>query len=373
MVFLSLSVGVCAAQSPSSFSGQIYPMLTKAGCQTCHFRDGVASATRLRFPDEDAPTRTVEAFGRSLVELVDRREPEKSLLWIKPTNRARHSGGERIKRGSREESLWNSWIQTLSKLPDAEVQQALAYRKAESNRAVPKTEVSLRRLTHQQYANTIQDLLKETSDASGAFPPEDYVDGFKNQYRSQSLSPVQIEMYSQSAERLVKKAFLRGDSRGLLPCPIDRGDARCAEGFIRSFGRRAFRRPLDPREVDLYRKIFQSEASYLAGVQAVMESMLQAPAFLFWMQESPRPEWRAYATASRLSYFLWNTMPDDALLDTAANGGLDTPEGVEQTARQMLTNSKARTALDEFVSQWLRFDRAFGDARGRRTFPLLSR
>ena len=115
----------------------------------------------------------------------------------------------------------------------------------------------LRRLTHQQYSNTIQDLLKETSDAASDFPPEDYVDGFKNQYRAQSLSPVQIEMYSQSAERLVRRAFLRGDSRHLLPCPIDQGNARCADEFIQTFGRRAFRRPLDPRETALYSKIFQ--------------------------------------------------------------------------------------------------------------------
>ena len=122
-------------------------------------------------------------------------------------------------------------------------------------------------------------------------------------------------MYSQSAERLVKRAFLRGDSRRLLPCPIDQGNARCADEFIATFGRRAFRRPLDPRETALYGKIFQSEPNFLAGVQAAMESMLQAPAFLFWMQEAPRREWKPYATASRLSYFLWNTMPDDALLD----------------------------------------------------------
>ena len=132
-------------------------------------------------------------------------------------------------------------------------------------------------------------------------------------------------------------------------------------------------RPLDPRETALYRKIFQSESSFLAGVQAVMESILQAPAFLFWMQESPRPEWKAYATASRISYFLWNTMPDDALLAAAANGELNAPEGVERIARQMLTHPKARTALDEFVSQWLRFDRALGAARERRTFPMFSR
>ena len=367
-----MSVGIAAAQPRVSFSEQVYPMLHKAGCQTCHFRDGVASATRLRFPDDDAPARTVEAFGRSLVEFVDRREPEKSLLWNKPTNRIAHTGGERIKRGSREESFWNSWIQTLAKLPDAEVRTGPrisegGVRTEQSGGA--KTTSCAAALTHQQYSNTIQDLLKETSDASSGFPPEDYVDGFKNQYRSQSLSPVQIEMYSQSAERLVKRAFLRGDSRRLLPCPIDQGNARCAEEFIRSFGRRAFRRPLDPREIALYRKIFQSESSFLAGVQAVMESMLQAPAFLFWMQESRagmealrhRLDGSPTSCGTRCRTMRCWTRPRTA--------NWTHRKASKRIARQMLTSPKARTALDEFVSQWLRFDRALGAARERRTFP----
>jgi hypothetical protein len=180
-------------------------------------------------------------------------------------------------------------------------------------------------------------------------------------------------MYSQAAERLVKKAFLRGDSRGLLPCPIDRGDVKCADEFIAMFGERAFRRPLEARESELYRRIYRGEASYLAGIQAVMESMLQAPAFLFWMQDAPRPEWKPYAAASRLSFFLWNTMPDDSLLEAAAGGQLATAEGIERIARKMLADPKARSALDEFVSQWLRFDRALAAARERRTFPMFSR
>ena len=99
MLLLCVPFGACLAQTRSSFSEQVYPMLQKAGCRTCHFRDGVASATRLRFPDDDAQTATLEAFGRSLVEFVDRQEPAKSLLWNKPTLRIAHTGGERIKRG----------------------------------------------------------------------------------------------------------------------------------------------------------------------------------------------------------------------------------------------------------------------------------
>ena len=100
-----------------------------------------------------------------------------------------------------------------------------------------------------------------------------------------------------------------------------------------------------------------------------MESMLQAPAFLFWMQEAPRPEWKPYATASGSPTSCGTRCRTMRCSTAAAKGELDTPQGVERIARQMLTDPKARTALDEFVSQWLRFDRALGAARERRTFP----
>ena len=64
------------AQAPPNFTVDLYPVLQKAGCQTCHNPDGVASGTRIHFPEEDAPARRVEAFGKSLVELVDRRIPK---------------------------------------------------------------------------------------------------------------------------------------------------------------------------------------------------------------------------------------------------------------------------------------------------------
>jgi hypothetical protein len=94
-----------AAASPEFFTARIYPILDQAGCKSCHHSDGVASATRLHFPAEGASTQKVQAFGDSLVELVDRAHPEKSLLLLKPTNRMKHTGGERIKRGSSEEGL----------------------------------------------------------------------------------------------------------------------------------------------------------------------------------------------------------------------------------------------------------------------------
>src|SRR5205809_714605 len=93
---LLATAGVLVASAQQvSFSDRVYPVLDKAGCRNCHNPEGVASPTRLRFPDEGAAKARLEAFGKSLVEFVDRHAPEKSLLLLKPTNRIQHTGGER--------------------------------------------------------------------------------------------------------------------------------------------------------------------------------------------------------------------------------------------------------------------------------------
>ena len=98
-----------SALSPS-FNEKLYPILEKAGCRNCHNGEGVASATRLHFPLPDASPDKIDAFGKSLVELVDRQDPAKSLLLLKPTLRIPHTGGERIRKGSAEETILKSWI-----------------------------------------------------------------------------------------------------------------------------------------------------------------------------------------------------------------------------------------------------------------------
>jgi hypothetical protein len=348
-----------------SFLDTVWPVLEKAGCKNCHGPEGVASPTRLHFPEAEADRARQAAFGESLGRFIDRADPTKSLLLLKPTNRVSHGGGERIAPGSPEESAIKAWISHL------------AASRASAPADVPPPPPpapTLRRLSHDQYANTVRDLLREPSDIASRFPPEDYVDGFRNQFRSQQLSPALIEAYAASAEKLAANAFRRGDSRQLIPCDYQgRAASACRSKFIAVFGRRAFRRPLTTAETARYESLFRAEPDFLKGAQGVVEAMLQSPAFLFWMDGAPKPEWRAYAAASRLSYFLWNTMPDDTLLDSAAAGDLDTVAGVERAARRMLDHPRAKQALDEFVSQWLRFDRAFAAARERRTFPQFSR
>jgi hypothetical protein len=353
----------------ASFSQLLYPVLEKAACRACHNSDGVASATRLLFPEENASAEQIEAFGRSLVELVDRNKPEESLLLKKPTNRTQHAGGERIKQGSAEESVLKAWVQRLAKLSGEELARALKLREEGANTSKRPT-VALRRLTHSQYNNTIRDLLGDQSAPANQFPPEDFVNGFKNQYQAQNLSPLLVEAFSAAAERLARNTFQGGDRRGLIPC---KPSAACRARFIREFGLKAFRRPMELDEQKRYEDLFRRETDFYKGAQLVVEAMLQSPHFLFRLEETANPKWKPYVTATRLSYALWDSLPDAALFESAARGELASAQGVEKAARRMLDDPRARQAMDEFVAEWLRFDRLLTASKDRRRFPMFNR
>jgi hypothetical protein len=365
---LSLACGVAAGQT-NPFSERLYPIFQTAGCPNCHNSNGVASATRLHFPDASASVDQMEAFGRSLVRLVDREHPEESLLLKKPTMRVAHTGGERIKPGSPEEATLVSWIRFLAAMPANEVTEALRYDEAGRTSERRKGAV-LRRLTNSQYNNTVRDLLGDQTEPASEFPPEDFVSGFKDQYDSQNLSPILEEAYSDIAEKLAQNAFRNGDTHHLIPCTAG---PSCRGQFVREFGQKAFRRPLDEDEKRRYLSLFNREKTFMAGAQLVVEAMLQSPNFVFRLDETSNPAWKGFATASRLSYALWDSMPDSELLASAARGELSSQEQIENTARRMLRDPRAQQAVNEYISEWLRFDRVLNSARDRRRYPKFSR
>ena len=356
-----------AVAGPISFSRTVYPIFEAAQCRGCHTDDGVASATRLHFPDPNASPDDIEAFGITLAVLVDRGDPAQSLLMNKPTNRVRHTGGVRIRPGSFEEQALSEWVRHLAELPDATVAAA---RERLAAAVAPSThDQRLRRLTHSQYNNTVRDLLGDYSRPADRFPPEDFVNGFKNQLRTQGMPPLLAESYGAAAEKLALNAFRAGDVNGLVPCkPSGARDVKCRDLFVRTFGARAFRRPLDEGAIARYTALFDGQAKstgrFLEGARVVVETMLQSPKFLFHAEQD-----RDYAIANRLAYFLWDTMPDRNLLDTAAKGELRTREGLERVAGNMLGQPAARQAVDEFFAEWLRFDRALGSVKDRRRYP----
>jgi len=355
----------------SFFVERVYPALHTVGCERCHSDNGVASETRLEFPESDADHDQIRAFGLSLMDLVDRRKPEQSLLLRKPTKRVKHTGGQRIKPGSDEEAALLGWINYLAGLSDEQVRQARERIARSHERGLEA--LAVRRLTHSQYNHTVRDLLGDEIQPASSFPKEDFVNGFKNQLAAQGVSPLQAEAYSKAAERLARAAFRGGDQHGLIPRqPESPTDAVCVDRFVRQFGLKAFRRPLADSEVRRYSGLFLEEAgrtrNFHAGASMVIEAMLQSPHFLFRVERGANSPDAQFEIASRLSYFLWDTMPSDELLSAAGEGKLATLDQIEAWARRMLDDPRARTAMEEFVAQWMRFDRVLDATRDRRRF-----
>src|SRR5258708_31418784 len=167
-----------------------------------------------------------------------------------------HTGGERIKQDSPDEAVLREWIAKLGQLSGDELATALKYRELESEGGGTGQDARLRRLTYSQYNHTVRDLLGDQTASAMQFPPEDFVNGFLNQSRGQSLSPLLVEAYSNAAEKLAQSAFRGGDTHGLLPC---KASPECGKRFVREFGRKAFRRPLEPAEQQRYQSLLAKE------------------------------------------------------------------------------------------------------------------
>jgi Protein of unknown function (DUF1587) len=139
----------------------------------------------VHFPEKGANQNQIELFGLSLSAVVDRSNPAGSLLFVKPTNRVKHTGGLRIKPGSQDEKILTQWVGYLATTPET----SLAEARRKLGEGSAKQVHLVRRLTHSQYDNTVRDLLGDYSKPALHFPPEDYVDGFKNQLRYQNCRP----------------------------------------------------------------------------------------------------------------------------------------------------------------------------------------
>ena len=331
---------IVEAQAPApSFATTVYPVLEKANCRACHTDEGVASGTRLHFPPETASADEIDAFGLTLAALVNRDDPSSSLLLNKPTNRVRHVGGVKIEPGSPDEQAVRTWVQHLATVPDSAVSAARA-RLAAVKPAVSH-QVGLRRLTHSQYNNTVRDLLGDYSRPADRFPPEDFVNGFKNQTRTQGIPPVLADAYSTAAERMAMNAFRAGDVNGLVPCkPASARDVKCRDQFVRAFGENGVPPSADRRrDAPIQRSVRRHRRPQPASFSRARESSSRrccsrrSSSFTSSGRSEVAAALRDYAIANRLSYFLWDTMPDRALLDAAAKGELRTPEGLERVAR----------------------------------------
>jgi hypothetical protein len=219
----------------------------------------------------------------------------------------------------------------------------------------------LRRLTREQYDNTVRDLLSIDSHAADGIAPDEKAGPFAANVAT-PVSRLLVEQYGQAAEQMATAALPRIDA--LVACDrVALGDAACASHFVGTFGLRAYRRPLRADEQARFESMYAAAATrsgFAHAIQLVIQAMLQSPNFLYHSEfgvdsaaAGTTMALGAYELASRLSYFLWNTMPDDRLLEAGRTGALDTPTGLLAEAKRLLDDAHAPQAIASFHLQWL--------------------
>ncbi len=221
--------------------------------------------------------------------------------------------------------------------------------------AVAPEPPTLRRLTSAQFVNSIHDLVGEDVFVPGAIEPDQRLGGFEAVGASTTaVSPRGVEQYEAAAYDIAEQALSPDRRDAIVPCtPGGTADADCAEQFVASFGRRAWRRPLTSAETTRLVGVAGTAAETLgdfhAGLEFAMAALLQSPDFLFRVElgeDTPDGRrWTDWEMAERLSYLFWNTTPDDELLDAAAAGELTTDAGLSAQVDRLLESPRARDGL----------------------------
>lgn len=229
--------------------------------------------------------------------------------------------------------------------------------------------VTIRRLNRIEYENTIRDLTGVHFDAESALPDDDIGNGFNNMADVLTLSPLHMEKYLAAAQEIAKLAIEQEakrppmEARILIERPSSvKSKANAARATLEKFAGRAFRRPIAKHELDrltdLVGMASKQGETFEDSIGLAVATVLVSPQFLFRIEKDPSPvspqavrQLDDYELATRLSYFLWSTMPDERLFELARSGSLRRNLSSEVT--RMLRDPKAKALVDNFASQWL--------------------
>jgi hypothetical protein len=220
--------------------------------------------------------------------------------------------------------------------------------------AVPPTS-QLPRLTRAEYDNTTRDLLGIDVKPSAMLAPDTVG----------SVDQRAWAGFQAAADSLATQVMANPTARAkAIPCAPSGDGVACAQQFIQQFGQRAFRRPLTPAEVARFQILYTTRAQITAtgtfdeAAQAILKAFLQSPSFLTRAEVSEAaPDGTNFALnghemASRLSYMIWGTMPDDALFTAAAANKLSATADILAQAQRMLKDPKARTRVGAFHERY---------------------
>ncbi|HVR63064.1 MAG TPA: DUF1592 domain-containing protein [Polyangia bacterium] len=226
---------------------------------------------------------------------------------------------------------------------------------------------SLRRLTIPQLTNTLADLFGGNMTVTTQFESDTPLSGFASigaarvQLSAQFVEQLEAASMQVATNALGSAATGRAALVGCTPAGVT--DDACTSQFISKFGRRAWRRPLTTDEVTRYTAVANGAQTTLGdffeGLQYAVMGLLQSPYFIYRLEMAPtsangKVPFDDYQLATRLSYFLWNTTPDDQLLDAADAHQLTKADGLTAQAQRLLASPRAASAMKTFFTEFYR-------------------
>jgi Protein of unknown function (DUF1592)/Protein of unknown function (DUF1588)/Protein of unknown function (DUF1587)/Protein of unknown function (DUF1595)/Protein of unknown function (DUF1585)/Planctomycete cytochrome C len=346
------------AAPEEEFKDQIRPILEK-NCFECHG------------PDKQKADINFASFAEYEQVTNDRETWQKALEMVQAF--------EMPPKGKKEMSFNDHgkllrWLRRLPKPERPDCDQIASDRTANFYKGY----VMSRRLNRAEYHNTLRDLLGVELQLGDLLPADGGGgEGFDTSGNALFTSSIHIEKYLAAAETALETVFNNVEyeparSRILVTAPSRRLPAReAARKIIASFARKAFRRPVTPEETErllgLYDRGQKRGDRFVPSVRLALTAVLISPHFLFLAEPEPGKEGvhklGGVPLASKLSYFLWSTMPDEELLALGESGGLLEEETYRKQIRRMLDDPKARALGERFALQWLDLDRLGTEVR----------
>ncbi|HEY2343597.1 MAG TPA: DUF1592 domain-containing protein, partial [Chthoniobacteraceae bacterium] len=316
------------------FGKDIHPFFEKY-CFDCHDAGTAKAEINLeQFDTAEAFWKNPKIWERVLVQLRDKVMP--------PAKKKQPDDGERARLAA--------WVAATLDHPDT------------SKAPHDPGRTVIHRLSRLEYDNTIRDLLGVETHPANDFPPDaGGGGGFDNNAATLYVPPVLMEKYLAAAGTVLDAA--KPERLFTAPPMEGRSERDTARLNLSDLARRAFRRPVAPEEIDrlagLYDASRQRGESDAEATKLAAKALLISPNFLFRIEAERAGATEPYqvdefALASRLSYFLWASMPDEELFRLASEKKLHDPQTLDQQVRRMLADPKAHAFYESFASQWLR-------------------
>ena len=239
---------------------------------------------------------------------------------------------------------------------------------ASAEAAASSQVASLRRLTQQEYRNSIADIFGKEIEVRGAFEPTIRIGGLQAASTAVlSVTPVGFESFTNMADSIAVQ--VTGEKyRAKLPCAPKSAkapDDACTAQVLGKYGRLLFRRPLTSDEVrnavKLSNGLAKSSNDFYAGLRYGLASLIQAPDFIFRMETATQAGDKQYALepysrATRLSYLMWNTTPDEELLQAAQKGELNTAAGLSKQVDRLMASPRLESGMRAFFNDMFELD-----------------